>query len=207
MTPSSAPARRDASRVSRDARSERTRSRLEAGLTAALQETDDPSVGLVCERARVARSTFYTHFASLDDLAESLLGEIFDTLFALDVTRRRAGALTRAEIYDIGLAALVDAVMGKREIFLWAFGETSQTTGRLLTRLTKDLRDTIRAERGDASESFLDIAGDYIAAGFVYAIARWMEGHGGRDAPEITAADRAELLSSIRELSPSWFLA
>lgn len=202
-----APARRDISRASRDARAARTRERLEVGMTAALRETGDPTVGLVCARAGIARSTFYTHFAALDDLAELLLGDTFDALFAQDVERRHERALNRTEIYDIGIAALVDAILDKREIFLWTFRVPSPLTVRLLSRLADDIRTTVRAERGDASLSFLDIASDYISAGFISAIVRWLETHTTSEHPDPAPAERAELLDALRDLSPAWFFS
>ncbi|GAB3616888.1 hypothetical protein GCM10027416_14450 [Okibacterium endophyticum] len=190
--------RRDHRATSADDRSRATRRRLASALTAALDAGEPAGVASVCARAEVGRSTFYTHFATLDELVEFAIDDLFTDLAPIDRARRESHSLSRTEITRIGLAELIGSVLGSRAILAYASRQPGreQLRNRLIVDMSRSLRGTILAERADASESFISIASEYVAGGVISVLLRLVEN------PE--DYDHDEVVAIIADILPVW---
>ncbi len=190
--------RRNARGASDDARPLRTKRRLAAAVGSVLGAGAEVSVASVSAAAGVGRSTFYTHFTSLDDLLDFAIDSLFADIGPLDHARRTAGALGRLEITRIGLAELLAAFLDNQALLV--FATSSPATERMRTHLVAamkaSLRQTILVERPEASEAFLEITSTYIASGVIAVVVDAIERPDG--------IDRDELVAVLLDALPSW---
>lgn len=151
-----------------DPRVLRTRKRLRAALVGLILERgwDQVSVMDVCERAEVARSTFYLHFADKEDL---LVSGFDDLLQELNTERKRAAG-TFAFI-----EALIEHAGGNIKIFRAIVGRKS---GQVVQRRMRDLITTLveadLAARGtDPGQRAL--VAKYVSGGLFELLISWVE--------------------------------
>lgn len=198
MDPSPQQRRRNARSASGDERPQRTKLRLAAALTDVLNAGTEASVASVSAAAGVGRSTFYTHFTSLDELIDFAIVALFADLAPLDHERRSSRALGRLEITQIGLSELLDGLLGNQALL--ALAAASPASERLRTHLiatmASSLRNTILAERPLASDAFVEITSQYIASGVIAVTLDAIE------RPD--RFDRAELTATLVEALPAW---
>ncbi|MBP6686174.1 MAG: TetR/AcrR family transcriptional regulator, partial [Leucobacter sp.] len=148
-----------------------------ASLSEVLAGGVEASVASVSAGAGVGRSTFYTHFTSLEDLVDFAIGLLFSDLAPIDHERRSARSLSRLEISRMGLNELLDALLGNQ--LLVAFAANSPASERLRTHLVEamatSLQSAILVERPGASETFVTITSRYIAAGVIAVVIEALE--------------------------------
>jgi AcrR family transcriptional regulator len=181
-----------------DARVQQTRQRIVAALDEVLANDEPVSVAAVCARAGIARSTFYTHFATVGDVVVHVVDSMFDDLSRLDITRRIEHAMPRAAITRLGLRELLGAIVTRRRFFLYAVSAPAaeRVRERLVQEMAQSLRGTILAERPNVTGLYLETVGDFIAGGVVGILLGYLEDARGRNAEE--------LLDVIVELLPPW---
>lgn len=183
-----------------DPRAARTRQRIIAACRELLESDRQVTVAAVCTRAGVGRSTFYTHFATVGDVAVAAVDRLFDSLVADDIARRTASGLERSVIVRAGLTDLLRAVIAERAFFLYALSApaTEHVRDRFVADLAVGLRATIRTERPDATEAFLRTAADFTANGAVGALLDWLADPAGRSA--------THMIDFLAELLPRWLI-
>ncbi|WP_420366079.1 hypothetical protein AAEP80_04260 [Curtobacterium sp. L3-7] len=181
-----------------DPRAARTRDRLVAALDALLEAGEAVSVAAVCTRAGVGRSTFYTHFATVGDVVVYVVDTMFDEIGPRDVSRRTGQVMARAAITRTGLEELLAAFRLHRRYLLYAVSApaTERVREHLVEEMSASLRRTILTERPDASDEFLDTAGEYIAGGVLSVLLGWLESPRGRSDDDI--------VDTVAQLLPSW---
>lgn len=191
-------ARRRQLSEARDTRVDRTRSKLVEAMRAELTHNAEPSIGQICKRASVARSTFYTHFATLDDLALYATDTFFDQLSELDVARRQEAALSGEAIMRLGVTELLERFDDQRGLLRFAMrsGSAEPIERRIAARWVEGARSSILVERPDADEVFVQLAATWFAGGLLAVIRAWL------DAPEGISKDA--LLDAVVKLSPTW---
>lgn len=182
-----------------DPRATRTRQRIIAACRELLEAERSVTVAAVCTRAGVGRSTFYTHFATVGDVAVAAVDHLIDRLVADDIARRAAG-LERGVIVRTGLTDLCRAVVQERAFFLYALSApaTEHVRERFVADLAAGLRMTVRSEIPDVTEAFERTAADFLANGAVGALLDWLGEPAGR-----TESDMIDFLS---ELLPRWLI-
>ncbi|MGW8482643.1 hypothetical protein ACWGJP_05850 [Microbacterium sp. NPDC055903] len=174
-----------------------TRRRLVQALREAAEE-DRASVSVtwLCTRAGVARSTFYTHFATVDDLAVFTIVQAFAAAADADVARRSAHDGQRTAITRAGLERVVDAFESTRDDILYAvrLGSRPAVIERLIADFARLTRPTIRTELASHGEAAQNLMAEFVGAGTVHAVLRWME-HGGMT--------RSALIDQLVEMLPA----
>ncbi|PCI05585.1 MAG: hypothetical protein COB78_03035 [Hyphomicrobiales bacterium] len=152
-----------------DRRIRRTRESLRLAMVGLLHETnwDDISIQMICDRADVARSSFYVHFdnkiALLDHVFVSREDEIKDL-----VTQER-----RAEGEFVTLSWLVDHISESRELYYYANCSISGQV--ILSRFKSVMRDVFRHELDDAKISASDDQIDFTLGGVFALIQQWID--------------------------------
>lgn len=174
-----------------------TRHRLvEAFRVAANQGLPTPSVTWICRQAGVGRSTFYTHFATVEDLALFTITAAFAATSEVDLSRRSAHEEDRRSIARAGLASLAEAFDSGRDVIRYAIriGSRPAVIERLVTEFMRLTSKTVALEYQDLPASRIDVLTAYVSAGTVRAFMLWLEGD---------ALDREELIDQLLELLPS----
>jgi AcrR family transcriptional regulator len=164
-------------RTAQDEQSLETRRRLvEAFRTAAAEDVARPSVTWICERSGVGRSTFYTHFATVDDLAVFAITETFAATSASDVAERTTHGQDRRDITRAGLSRVVDALEATRDDLEYAvrIGSRAAVTERLVAEFASFTSGTVAAEFGDRSRAERDLVTGFVSAATVQGILWWL---------------------------------
>ncbi|GAB2850937.1 hypothetical protein GCM10022221_57880 [Actinocorallia aurea] len=193
--------RRESLAATADTRAVETRRRLSLAFReAAADGAADVSVVQICRRAGIARSTFYTHFATVEDLAASVIAELFAGASSADAERRTLQALPRTEITALGLRAIVDALWDARDLVRYtvALGSQPAIQDRLVAEVARLSRPTVLAELPGLSEADLRLTTEFMAAGIIRVTMRWIAD------PDV---DRDHLVAWMARLLPSWLSA
>lgn len=191
--------RREVLSATPDARAIATRRRLADALSDLLHEkSPDMSVVAISNRAGVGRSTFYTHFATVEDLAIFVIDEILDVLAPLDVRRRSRRDLGRADITRLGLAELVDSLAAQREVLVYATRTTSASAvrERFVDELARSMEKTMLAEMPDLGQTELRLSTEFVAAGVIHVTLSWLAGQSN--------ATREQVIDTLFDLLPAW---
>ncbi|MDJ1372575.1 MAG: TetR/AcrR family transcriptional regulator [Microbacterium sp.] len=192
--------RRQQLAIASDPRVARTRQRIIGACRELLESDRSVTVAAICSRADVGRSTFYTHFATMGDVAVAAIDRLFDSLAAKDIERRAASTLSRAGIVRAGLEELLRAVLAERVFFLYAL--SAPAAERVRERFTSDLAAslqlTVRTERPDASEAFYRTAADFTANGTIGALLDWVVDPAGRS--------QKQMIDILSDLLPRWLV-
>lgn len=134
-----------------------------------LHETnwDDISIQMICDRADVARSSFYVHFdnkiALLDHVFVSSEGEIKEFIAK---SPHKEGEIAT-------LSWLVDHISGSKELYYYASRSISGQV--ILSRFKAVMHDVFKQELDDANITITDDETDFILGGVFALIQRWID--------------------------------
>lgn len=181
-----------------DPRAARTRDQIVAACGALLDAGESVSVTAICARAGVGRSTFYTHFATVGEVAIAAVDRIFDEVARRDIERRSDPRLLRAAITRTGLHELITALRTEQRYvrYIRSTPAIERVRERIAEELSRHVRSTILAQRPDASDAYLRTVGEFIAGGAVSVLLAWL------DDPEGRTED--ELVETIVSILPTW---
>lgn len=189
--------RRDSLRNAEDEQSRATRMLLmDAYGQAAAAQTKQPSVTWLCEQAGVGRSTFYTHFASVEELAIATITAGFEPISSSDTDRRRARSEDRRRIAEDGLISIIEDIERTREVLEYTvrIGSRAAVLDRLIEQFALHTRETIALEYGDLDAPRLEIINQFVSAGTAHTVLHWLEGK--------SRLDRSELVSQLVDVLP-----
>lgn len=163
-----------------DPRAIRTRERLTGTYRRLVDEGQAPtSVSAVTTRARVNRSSFYTHFADLDELALYSLDRFLVGLAERDtqIRQSRSGAeAVRASVLDF-----VTHVANERSVFMNVFelGAGGAALNRLIDLVARRFRALLLRVARDVDPVKNDLTARFIAAGVCGAVGIWLSDESG----------------------------
>ncbi|MCU1482995.1 MAG: putative HTH-type transcriptional regulator [Subtercola sp.] len=170
-------ARRESLSLTDDSRAVQTRTRLTTAFhEAALEHQTDVTVTWLCDRAGVARSTFYTHYSTVDDLALAALGEFFAEAVPFDAERRASRELELGVIARQSMELIIKNLWEGRELvrFTMAMGSKAAIQERLIDDVATDALTIVRVSLPELDEADVRIRADWLAAGTVVAALRWI---------------------------------
>jgi AcrR family transcriptional regulator len=152
------------------------------------------TVNAIASEAGISRSTFYTQFRDLDELAGSLMSNAFSEIALLDLQLRdRLGATETARRTTTELVAHVD---DRRALYAavlnWSSGSAAQRAAHsaFTAQALRTMRDTAPAGVDPRR------AAEYVAAGSLAILTRWVVSE-----PTVPAA---EIQHHLVALLPSW---
>jgi AcrR family transcriptional regulator len=169
-----------------DPRVLKSRSALEAALIelAKLRDPIEISVADIADRAAVARSTFYDHFANIQDLAESACAHLFDELadrtpslgrYALTLDRPPAGTLTEFFAHFAEHAPLYRRLLGANgSARLVSTLRHRITTATFASRQIEGA-DSIQTHASDPPASPYDAPSSFLAGASLAVAIDWIE--------------------------------
>ncbi|MFG1922662.1 TetR/AcrR family transcriptional regulator [Cryptosporangium sp. NPDC048952] len=187
-----------------DPRAVRTREKLLAAFHEAVR-TQDPAqmtVAALTRTAGVNRTSFYTHFASPEDLAVHALGELLDLVVNADIVLRSGGALTGVQASRRALADIVGFVAERRGSYVNLLGPgAAPTVKKAITDAY--VQHTIEAlERNENRPPDADpvVTAHFLAGGVLGVLGAWL----ATDHPERTPD---ELVEALIRCLPAWINA
>lgn len=190
--------RRASLRSADDEQSRATRAQLIGAYEqAAAAQLKSPSVTWLCENAGVGRSTFYTHFASVEELAIAAITAGFEPISIADTARRRAHPDERRAIARDGLHAIIDDIERTRAVLEYTvrIGSRAAVLDRLIEQFARHTRQTIAVEYAELDAARLDVVTEFVSAGTAHIVLRWIEGRGD--------LSRAELVDQLTDVLPA----
>ncbi|WP_345377137.1 TetR/AcrR family transcriptional regulator [Frondihabitans cladoniiphilus] len=193
---------RDSMRASRDPRAERTRQAiLEAVESLDVQMADEATVSGIVRAAGISRSSFYTHFSGIDELALTMLARAFDEIGSGDLALRQARGMTGAAAARAALDRLTQHLDEHRGLYVSVFGlpATSQAFGQAVTLYAEHAMETFALLTGVPAGLDLPTVATYIAGGTLTVLSAWLRS----DAP----APREEVVALLFAQLPAWLAA
>jgi AcrR family transcriptional regulator len=185
-------------RASGDPRVARTRQAvLDAVET--LAAGDDPiTVAAIVRTAGIGRSSFYTHFSGIDELAVVVLSAAFEAIGAEDVELRRHRVVSGAEAARVAQVRLVGHLVQHRALYasMLALPFTSSVYTRAVEAYAVQVRATIALLPEIPHGLSADAVAVYTASGSLGLLAHWIRS----DDP--VAAD--VLVDQLMSLLPAW---
>jgi AcrR family transcriptional regulator len=186
---------------SSDPRAVRTRSKLIEAFHAAVTEADPSamSVSSLTQAAGVNRTSFYSHFASPEDLAIHALSELFDVVGNADIVMRGTRSVPAAEASRRALRDIVYFVWERRASYARVLGPGAAP--RVLQGVTEAFaeRTVVALERMTARPAGADprVTARFLAGGVLGVIGTWL----AEPRPEWSPDD---LVEALIQCLPCW---
>lgn len=177
---------------SRDRRVQRTRASLVEAYRGLLDEEPPVTVSAVVERAGVTRSSFYAHFAGLDELAVAALTDRIGGLVASARAAVLAGGSTRTvnERVFLELARFLDAHRDTYGALLVGGGAFADSLVRTFADLNLETLHTRARLHADP-----EVTAHFFAGGIITVLSWWLQSDGEDDSR--TPEDLARALIDV----------
>jgi len=188
-------------RSSGDPRVTRTRQAI-LDSVAELAAGDGPiTVAAIVRTAGIGRSSFYTHFSGIDELAVQVLRGAFESIGAEDVELRRHHIVSGAEAARLAQVRLVGHLVQHRALYasMLALPFTSAVFTQAVEGYAAQVRATIALLPETPHGLSADAVAVYTASGSLGLLAHWIRS----DDP--VSAD--ELVDQLMSLLPAWLAA
>lgn len=167
-----------------------TEQKLREALEFYLEQNREPTVGQLCDRAKINRSTFYRHYHDVFDLMESVEREIQKGLFR---SADRSG-LFRAGRPSAEVLEPLIAYIGQHRHFYRAYLQRSGgfPAEEGFLELWNTHIKPMFASHGVESEAHMRYYFEYVKSGFVTILRLWLE-----DSCAESPAEIAEIMSRM----------
>jgi len=188
-------------RASGDPRVARTRQAI-LDAVESLAAGDDPiTVAAIVRTAGIGRSSFYTHFSGVDELAVTVLSGVFQAIGLEDVELRRHRIVSGAEAARVAQVRLVSHLVQHRALYasMLALPFTSAVYTQAVEGYAAQVRATIALLPEIPHGLSADAVAIYTASGSLGLLAHWIRS----DNP--IPADA--LVDQLMSLVPAWLAA
>jgi AcrR family transcriptional regulator len=184
-----------------DPRAVRTRQKLIAAFHAAVAESDPAamSVAALARTAGVNRTSFYSHFASPEDLAIHALSELFDVVGEADILMRAEHSVPADEASRRALRDIVHFVHERRDSYARVLGPGAaprllQAVADAFTERTVASLQRIATRPAGAD---VRVTARFLAGGVLGVIGAWL----CEDQPDRSPD---ELVEALTQCLPAW---
>lgn len=183
---------------STDPRVARTRAAILAAVHRLLAAGHESvSVTDIVRESGISRSSFYSHFASLTELAISMLGEEYARIAELDRDLRLANTVSDLDAMRLSQERLVDHYVANRALYAAAVALSAETDRRAASEMAAPILENLRVLADLPPQLRAEIASVYIANAAVGLLHAWLRGE--------VEATRDQLVTHLVDLLPPWF--
>jgi len=185
---------------SRDPRVPRTRRKILDAVQAMVERQEETiSVAALVKEAGVSKSSFYTHFASLDDLALTVVEDAYTQLGVGTVEARCESRQERATLVRQSFEGLVDHYVRHRPFYaaVAALPLSRTVHTHAVRAMVIDLKPSIEANPYFPSELDSHLTASMLSSAIVGFLDEWIEG-GFEGTPEM-------LVEHLVGLMPPWY--
>jgi AcrR family transcriptional regulator len=191
---------RQATRASRDPRAARTRAAILAAvdeLTA--QGVAAPSVSEIVLQAGISRSSFYTQFASVEQLTMAVFADALQQTTLLEAAARTSGEMSDYEATRQAIARLVEHVAEHRGLYRLGLPATGGAYLHVVATVARQFEGT--ACLAAAPDNGVDVraATTYLAGGTLALLHVWVTG-------ELVATNE-QITAQLTAMLPAWLTA
>jgi AcrR family transcriptional regulator len=188
-------------RTSGDPRVARTRQAILDAVETLASGDEQITVAAIVRRAGIGRSSFYTHFSGIDELAVTVLSGVFQAIGAEDVELRRHRIVSGAEAARVAQVRLVGHLVQHRALYasMLALPFTSTVYTRAVEGYAAQVRATVALLPEIPHGLSADAVAIYTASGSLGLLAHWIRS----DDP--VPAD--VLVDQLMSLVPAWLAA
>ncbi|WP_231861606.1 MULTISPECIES: TetR/AcrR family transcriptional regulator [Frankia] len=187
-----------------DPRAVRTRERLVAAFHEAVRVADpsEMSVSALARAAGINRTSFYTHFASPEDLAIYALGEVFDVVQGADIALRTRHGVSAAEASRRALRDIVRFVDSHRVVYarLLGPGAAPRLVQAIADAFTEHTVETLGRMDNRPPGVDITLTARFLAGGVLGVIGCWLA-----DPPQRWPPER--LIDALVLCLPGWLTA
>jgi AcrR family transcriptional regulator len=184
-------------RASGDPRAARTRQAIiDTVHELAAEGEAAPSVSDIVRRAGVSRSSFYTQFASVDELAGVILREAFMTIGTANLAMLADGGVSVAEAGLVAVGQLVAHVAEHRGLYRLGLAVAPSSHPEALAALAAQVRQAIALAVGTHGGVPAETEALYVAGGILAVLRSWIQGDLPGTVDDIT--------NQILALLPPW---
>jgi AcrR family transcriptional regulator len=178
---------------STDPRVTRTRTRLTAAVHQLSAEGEGLNVASITRAAGVSRASFYAHYASLDELADSIRRDAFVAIADFYQHHDRADAMHASQ------ERLVVHFASNRALYVAVSGLTATKEGYLsgVRVMATLIEESLRSHPARPPQLDAEVTARYIAGAAYGLLDAWTTG-------EIVLGEE-ELADHLTRLLPSWF--
>jgi AcrR family transcriptional regulator len=188
-------------RSSGDPRVARTRQAILDAVETLAASEQPTTVAAIVRTAGIGRSSFYTHFSGIDELAVTVLSGVFESIGAEDVELRRHRIVSGAEAARVAQVRLVAHLVQHRALYasMLALPFSSAVYTQAVEAYAAQVRATIALLPGTPQGQSADAAAIYTASGSLGLLAHWIR------SDEPVPAD--VLVDQLMSLLPAWLAA
>jgi AcrR family transcriptional regulator len=188
-------------RTSQDPRVERTRRSILDAVEILAAHEDPITVTAIVRTAGIGRSSFYTHFSGIDELAVAVLSGVFEMIGTEDVELRRNRIVSGAEAARLAQVRLVWHLVQHRALYasVLSLPFTSAVYTSAIEGYAAQVRATIALLPEIPHGLSADAVAIYTASGSLGLLAQWIRS----DNP--VSAD--VLVDQLMTLLPPWLAA
>jgi AcrR family transcriptional regulator len=186
---------------SSDPRALRTRRKLVAAFHAAVADADPAamSVASLTRAAGVNRTSFYSHFASPEDLAIHALSDLLDVVRDADIVMRAEHSVPAAEASRRALRDIVWFVWERRDSYARVLGPGAAP--RLKHAVAEAFAERTVASlehvEGRPAGTDVQVTARFLAGGLLGAIGAWL-------GDEQSAMSPDDLVQALTQCLPGW---
>lgn len=179
---------------SADPRPARTRAAIIAAIQQINIEEQELTVSSIVAEAGIARSSFYSQFTDIGDVAVQLIKEVYGRMEILDAQLRNSGLGFTAAKDATGM--LIDAMATHRNLYAAVLGaNVTQDAHRKILRIMADgARPAVRSSPHEGIDE--DAAVSFLAGGVLVMLTEWLL------SPEPLSAEAMK--SHIVHMLPAW---
>lgn len=173
---------------------------LSAAFALADQAPAALTVSSVVQRAGISKSTFYQHFADIDDLCAFVLDDTLDAINADDLAARSHHE-NAFETTVRGHRRVIEHLSSHPRFFAHILGapERARVRDRFINRVAARLESSMRIAAPTRDDDTIRAAALYVAAGFVTVTSAWL--------PRCEHGSAERLAVELASLAPEWFRA
>jgi AcrR family transcriptional regulator len=186
-----------ASRASRDPRAARTRAAILAAVEdLASQGVAVPSVSEIVRQAGISRSSFYTQFASFEELTAAVFGDALQQTTLIEAVARNSGEMSDYEATRQATARLVEHVAGHRGLYRLGLPATAGAYRQAIAMVAQELEAGACVTAAPDNGVVVRAATTYLAGGMLALLQVWVTG-------ELVATNE-QITNQIMAMLPAW---
>jgi AcrR family transcriptional regulator len=191
---------RQASRASRDPRAARTRAAILAAVDdLAAASAAAPSVSEIVRQAGISRSSFYTQFASFEELTAAVFSGAVQQSTLWESIARSSGEMTDYEATRQATARLVEHVAEHRGLYRLGLGATSGGYLQAVTAVARQLEAGACLTAAPDNGITVHAAARYLAGGTLALLHGWISS-------ELIATNE-QITDQLMAMLPAWLTA
>jgi AcrR family transcriptional regulator len=187
--------------ASGDPRVARTRQAILDAVAELAHRDEDITVAALVRTAGIGRSSFYTHFSGIDELAVTVLRSVFQTIGAEDVDLRRRHVVSGAEAARLAQVRLVGHLVQHRALYaaVLALPFTSTVYTELIDAYAEQVLATIALLPEMPAGVSAEAVAVYTASGSLGLLAHWIRSS-DPVSPDV-------LVDQLTSFVPAWLAA